>query len=179
MRASSAPVRRIVRLCSSASRTSKPNMCKGRSLRMMWAMHWLRLSAGKRSLTMRLRLRQTANVPSRGFENHLPRRQAKQPTTEPTLFPAVSGEIDDPSFPARTPVRAKPDGLTPVALRANRPLIAPSRPSSSRLRKRSWGVGRGPTNKAKLPSLQASKLPYLLLAQESGAREGARPCARR
>ena len=36
-------------------------------------------------------------------------------------------------FPARTRVRAKPDGLTPVALRAKRPLIAPSRPSSSRL----------------------------------------------
>ena len=45
----------------------------------------------------------------------------------------VSGEIDNPSFPARTPVRAKPDGLTPVALRAKRPLIAPSRPSASRL----------------------------------------------
>ena len=30
-------------------------------------------------------------------------------------------------------MRAKPDGLTPVALRAKRPLIAPSRPSSSRL----------------------------------------------
>ena len=34
---------------------------------------------------------------------------------------------------AKTRVRAKPDGLTPVALRAKRPLIAPSRPSSSRL----------------------------------------------
>ena len=39
------------------------------------------------------------------------------------------------NFPcsAKTPVRAKPDGPTPVALRANRPLIAPFRPSSSRL----------------------------------------------
>ena len=44
----------------------------------------------------------------------------------------MSGEIDK-LFPARTPVRAKPDGLTPVALRAKRPLIAPSHPSSSRL----------------------------------------------
>ena len=34
---------------------------------------------------------------------------------------------------AKTPVRAKPDGLTPVALRAERPLIASARPSSSRL----------------------------------------------
>ena len=37
------------------------------------------------------------------------------------------------SFTAKTLVRAKNDGLTPVALRAKRPLIAPSRPSSSRL----------------------------------------------
>ena len=39
------------------------------------------------------------------------------------------------NFPcsAKTPVRAKSDGPTPVALRANRPLIAPFRPSSSRL----------------------------------------------
>ena len=42
----------------------------------------------------------------------------------------ASGEFP---FPAKTPVRAKPDGLTPVALRTKRPLIAPSRPSSSRL----------------------------------------------
>ena len=45
-------------------------------------------------------------------------------------------------------MRAKPDGLTPVALRAKRPLIAPSRPSSSRLgclKKSFWRrkVGRG------------------------------------
>ena len=43
------------------------------------------------------------------------------------------GESDKHHFPAKTPVRAKPDRLTPVALRAKRPLIAPSRPSSSRL----------------------------------------------
>ena len=43
------------------------------------------------------------------------------------------GESDKRHFPAKTPVRAKPDRLTPVALRAKRPLIAPSRPSSSRL----------------------------------------------
>ena len=59
-------------------------------------------------------------------------------------------------FSAKTPVRAKPDGLTPVALRAKRPLIAPSRPSPSRL--------------VRLSSV---------LAQESGAWEGARMCARR
>ena len=45
-------------------------------------------------------------------------------------------------------MRAKPDGLTLVALRAKRPLIAPSRPSSSRLshlKKSLWRrkVGRG------------------------------------
>ena len=45
-------------------------------------------------------------------------------------------------------MRAKPDGLTPVALRAKRPLITPSRPSSSRLgclKKSFWRrkVGRG------------------------------------
>ena len=45
----------------------------------------------------------------------------------------TSEEIDKPLFPAKTPIRAKPDGLTPVALRAKRPLTAPSRPSSSRL----------------------------------------------
>ena len=50
---------------------------------------------------------------------------------------------------AKTRVRAKPDGLTPVALRAKRPLIAPSRPSSScldRFEKSFWrrkvGCGR-------------------------------------
>ena len=47
--------------------------------------------------------------------------------------PILSGEIDKPHFPAKTPARAKPDGLTPVALRAKRPLIASSRPSASRL----------------------------------------------
>ena len=53
-------------------------------------------------------------------------------------------------FSARTPGYVKPDGLTPVALWAKRPLIAPSRPSSSRLgrfEKSLWRrkVGRGST----------------------------------
>ena len=59
-------------------------------------------------------------------------------------------------MPAKTPVRAKPDGLTPVALRVNRPLIAPSRPSSSRLKERCRGVGRSPSKDTKLPSFQTS-----------------------
>ena len=57
---------------------------------------------------------------------------------------------------AKTRVRAKPDGLTPVALRAKRPLIAPSRH-----RFRAWALFQ------------------VFWVQESGAREGARPCARR
>ena len=70
-------------------------------------------------------------------------------------------------MPAKTPVRAKPDGLTPVALRVNRPLIAPSRPSSSRLKERCRGVGRSPSKDTKLPSLQASKLPTRLCGKIS------------
>ena len=59
-----------------------------------------------------------------------------------------SAVLWSPNFPAKTPIRAKPDGLTPVVLRAKRPLIAPSRPSSSRLgrlKKSFWRrkVGRG------------------------------------
>ena len=50
-----------------------------------------------------------------------------------------------PHFPAPTflsnGLSAKSDGLTPVALRAKRPLIAPSRPSLSRLKARSRGLG--------------------------------------
>ena len=38
-------------------------------------------------------------------------------------------------------MRAKPDGLTSVALRVKRPLIAPSRPSSSRLKGEKEGCG--------------------------------------
>ena len=53
----------------------------------------------------------------------------------------VSREIGKPPFPAKTPVCAKNDGLTPVALRSKRPLIAPSRPSPSRLGERRRGVG--------------------------------------
>ena len=48
-----------------------------------------------------------------------------------------------PPFPAKTLVRAKNDGLTPVALRAKRPLIAPSRPSVSRLGPLSSLLGAG------------------------------------
>ena len=44
-------------------------------------------------------------------------------------------------FSARTSMRAKPDGLTSVALRVKRPLIAPSRPSSSRLKGEKEGCG--------------------------------------
>ena len=47
------------------------------------------------------------------------------------------------SFTAKTLVRAKNDGLTPVALRAKRPLIAPSRPSVSRLGPLSSLLGAG------------------------------------
>ena len=90
----------------------------------------------------------------------------------------VSGEIGKPLFPAKTPVRAKNDGLTPVALRAKRPLIAPSRPSPSRLGERRRGVGRSPFPKTKLPNLQASKLPHLLLGAGkwgAGGRTTVRP----
>ena len=52
---------------------------------------------------------------------------------ESPASPAGASQWQSVKFPAKTPVRAKPDGLTPVALRAKRPLIAPSRPSSSRL----------------------------------------------
>ena len=50
---------------------------------------------------------------------------------ESPASPAGASQWQSVKFPAKTPVRAKPDGLTPVALRAKRPLIAPSRPSSS------------------------------------------------
>ena len=71
----------------------------------------------------------------------------------------LSEEIGKPPFPAKTPVRVKPDGLTPVALRARRPLIAPSRPSSSRLgrlERSFWRrkVGRGSAH-ARAPGVSA------------------------
>ena len=71
----------------------------------------------------------------------------------------VSGESSKPPSPAKTPVCAKPDGLTPVALRAKRPLIAPSRPSSSRLKERRRGVERSPTKNANQLISQSAKLP--------------------
>ena len=83
------------------------------------------------------------------------------------------------SFTAKTLVRAKNDGLTPVALRAKRPLIAPSRPSVSRLGPLSsllgagkWGAGGRTTVRPALApqlSLQALRLcghfPRTLLLQ--------------
>ena len=85
------------------------------------------------------------------------------PSPTPPLFGTIpcfdlimSVEIGRSSFPARTLVRAKPDGLTPIVLWAERPLIKLSSPSSSRL-----------------------TVFQLSLAQESGEWEGAQSCARR
>ena len=76
---------------------------------------------------------------------------------------------------ARTPVRAKPDGLTPVALRAKRPLIAPSRSSSSRLKERRRGVGQSPSPKTKPPSFQTSSFPFGAGKWGAGGRTTVRP----
>ena len=62
---------------------------------------------------------------------------------------------------AKTRVRAKPDGLTPLALQAKRPLIAPSRPSSSRLGPLSSLLGAGKWGAGGRTTVRPALAPHL------------------
>ena len=95
-------------------------------------------------------------------KNHEEARRARNGSLEVWRLGSLDNSVRgnrQASFSARTPVCAKPDGLTPVALRAKRPLIAPSRPSASRLEERRRGVERSPTKNANQLISQSAKLP--------------------
>ena len=69
--------------------------------------------------------------------------------------------IESGRFSAKTRLRAKPDGLTPVALRAKRPLTAPSRPSSSRLGPLSSVLGAGKWGAGGRTTVRPALAPHL------------------